>query len=310
MAYSRDPNANFTSQQIGVRFPAPMNYVSPMSTGQQPVTYTNIVLHEKQVPVLQVDWMKGKAWVFESRDDLLENIVSDEMEGFPCACPMRDVALYCNETLQFLERGHSLLHPRCMCHHGYPEDRCRELGITPVRGQEGCSLPRAAREVTAQEIALELAMDEACFQSLVAPPLLQSALCNLRQPGGYYSLARFFFGGLRFRFCFVECGGIYEPKLHATGTRTICSRSSAPSAFPSRSRSRPCPESTPPYSQMSGPWSGRGSSTIIAGRPKTERTMWRCSTISGLPRCKWTATSGRCGTRLPRLGERGPGSKQ
>lgn len=200
MAYSRDPNANFWSVRKNKEgYPPPMNYVSPTSTGQQPVAYEEVILHHNTshhpIPVLHVDWRKGKAWAFETREDVVDNNFSEEMEGFPCPCPMRDVSVYIHEALQFLERGHSLLHPQCMCQHGYAEDRCRELGITPVRSSSGCSLPRTPREVTAQDIALELAVDEPCFQSF-AHLLLERKLCNLRQ-GCYYSSARFFFGPLR-----------------------------------------------------------------------------------------------------------------
>jgi len=217
MAFSRNPNLLLLSQR-GDCFPPPMNRVSQLHTGKQPVAYENVVLvrgalqgddkrqQEALLPLIHVDWGQGRALIFESIEDAFQNLVQEEILSFHAPCRPRSSKEYVEETLRFLERGHSLLHPECACRHGLPAERCLELGITPHHARKGgCTLSTSPQEVTEADLARELAVED--LKTLFLPTPKSDSLmglllghCNHRitEEGVHlFSSPKFFVGPIR-----------------------------------------------------------------------------------------------------------------
>ena len=144
MAFTRDPNTVFKAHDSSITFHPPMNYIGPLHTGKQPVTYENVTLTNlcsqslgfssniSFLPVVTVDWENGIATIYQSSEDALDNLVWEENFTFRIPSPPSLLEQYMKETVQFLERGHSLLNPACICLHGHSSKRCLELGILQV----------------------------------------------------------------------------------------------------------------------------------------------------------------------------------
>jgi hypothetical protein len=181
MAYSRDPTLAFDV------FDSPIPQEQPQQ--QQPVmTYQNVTLLQpvleghfvgQRIRVLRVDWLQGTAETFADMDDALNEVRT--FQGI-WTCPRvapETVTQYVTETLRFLQRGHSLLDPRCTCRHWLSAERCRHLGITFHR-PDWCSLSRAPCEISAAQLARELAVEDIC--RLPGLPFISAMerLCTIR----------------------------------------------------------------------------------------------------------------------------------
>jgi len=98
---------------------------------------------------------------------------------------------YVREILEYLQRGHSLLHPQCRCIHGFEVTRCTELGISMPR-QRGhiddkssirdgiCKLDRKREARTVAELEQEIAVGDLFFIETKAEKLIQSLVNNAK----------------------------------------------------------------------------------------------------------------------------------
>ena len=281
MAYARDPSALLA----GGPFPPPMNAAGPLHTGDQPVTYERVALASgRRYAAVQVDWRRGVALLFETAEDAIQNVAADELTGILAPCPLRPMREYADEALRFLERGHSLLHPRCACRHGLSPGRCRELGIAAERAG-GCALPSGPREVTAEELALELALDD-------PGPLMQAleGRCSVRVDGGVRRLGPLdaAFGPIRWCAAGARRRGA-DPG--SAGPATTCCGGSR--AAGSRWRSTSTAATTRGSCTTCATWRARARRASCGTNPARS---W-CTTWTQRCACPSTTTSGRCGTR-------------
>ena len=163
MAYTRNPACLFANPGP---FLPPMNFVNAESPGSQPVMYQNVILQGTTYPAVQVDWLEGHIHLFESLEEAINGIPLKTIPYFCLATCPEASEHYVVETLGFLHRGHSLLHPHCTCQHDLTLQRCQTLGIThdtlgpnPRRGQR-CPLPQVSTEISAADLSLELAVQD------------------------------------------------------------------------------------------------------------------------------------------------------
>jgi len=206
MAYSRDPNIAFYDDQQQWGPPLALNH-------KQPVTYHNITLAHstlleghfasQRISVLQVDWLKGIAKTFNDADDALNGVCSFEGSW---TCPPTDretVEQYVIETLQFIQRGHSVLDPQCVCKHKLKSSRSNTLGITPsFQRVDWCSLNMGPREISASELSKELAVHNVLQMPGPAFIFALEGLCNIRvsqeEKTLYFSPYGIYLGAIRY----------------------------------------------------------------------------------------------------------------
>jgi hypothetical protein len=193
MAYSRDPNLAFYTLDSNHTNESSQCYWGPplARNHKQPITYHNITLAHstlleghfasQKISVLQVDWIKGIAKTFDDSDDALNGVCSFE-GSWTCPPTERETLnQYVNETLQFIQRGHSLLDPQCVCKHKINSNRCKKLGITPsYERPDWCSLNMGPREISASELSKELAVHNIYEMPGPAFIFALESLCNIR----------------------------------------------------------------------------------------------------------------------------------
>lgn len=168
-AYSRDPSFLFQDTDIA----QPLNYQSKLFNGIQPVRYTHKRLNQdicdfkrkdEMIEVVDVDWVKGKLIAYYNMEEALNGIIALTIEKFRIKCPPETPMAYIQETVGFLRRGHSLLHPMCSCKHNLTSKRCKTLGISSLyskrRDEIPCALPRRPREFSASELSDELGIED------------------------------------------------------------------------------------------------------------------------------------------------------
>ena len=206
MAYSRDPNLAFitssnTKQKKDKIWPVPLGLAH-----RQPITYQDVILDQpvlenhlvgQHIAVLQVDWLQGTAQTFDDPDDALNGVCSFQgIWRFPSTEP-ETIQQYVVETLRFLERGHSFLHPQCTCKHWLTPERCRHLGISFHRAGS-CSLSTAPHEISAAELSKELAVHDICLMPGAPFITALEKLCTIRVASSlFFSPLGIFLGPVR-----------------------------------------------------------------------------------------------------------------
>ena len=174
---------------------------------KQPVTYHRVTLLQpalegylvgQHIPVLQVDWVKGTAQTFDDPDDALNGVCSFQGLWTCTETVPETVQQYVTETLRFLKRGHSLLHPQCTCQHWLSPQRCSTLGIN-AQPMNGCTLSRAPVEISAAELSKELAVDDVCLMPGAPFIFALEQLCTIRvaPEGLFFSPRGIFLGPVR-----------------------------------------------------------------------------------------------------------------
>ena len=173
MAYTRNPRALFelpSDAKEQTQFLPPMNFINANSSGTQPVTYHNVILHGEFVPIVDIDWVEGILQIYRDAEDALNNIPSEVISDFRIQCAPQTTQQYLYEALSFLHRGHSLLHPLCTCQHHLSMHRCEELGITHdtlgvrPRYRHICPmLTSEKREVSGKELSAELGIEDISY---------------------------------------------------------------------------------------------------------------------------------------------------
>jgi hypothetical protein len=213
-AYSRDPSLVFVERGDG--FAPPLNYENSFFNGKQPVRYEKEILKTslgdkwqvgEMASVVDIHWINGSVRAFDNVEEAMNNINVFALDDFRMHCLPETVDAYIVETVSFLKRGHSLMHPHCTCRHEISKKRCMDLGILHIysefnkrRCEIPCILPRHPREFSPKEVSDELAISDVVLFDIdgirLLPILNKHCRLRINDKKLFFSFKTFIFGPL------------------------------------------------------------------------------------------------------------------
>ena len=107
---------------------------------------------------------------------MLNGVPWEHLHNYRVLVPPEPMEQYVWESVQFLQRGHSLLDPFCTCSHGLSPSRARRLGITALseRRMQICPLRNVPKIVSFNELSMELGIEDITTFSIKGQGFLDS----------------------------------------------------------------------------------------------------------------------------------------